>query len=148
MGDAIDKELAELIDRLTKIQKDFGVTDVDNGAQLNDEYKDDKFMQLKSSLEEKLLKIKETIDAISDLDKIKDKTSATSKEQITLQGQVRSELLILETEYKELDSIFRVETKKKVFLIYNQFFFLKYLCVVFIISLNIRWRSYSKENIN
>ena len=113
MGDAIDKELAELIDRLTKVQKDFGVVDIEAGTLPSDEYKDDRFMQLKSSLEEKLLKIKETIDAISELDKIKDKTSTTNKEQITLQGQVRSELLILENEYKELDSVFRVETKKK-----------------------------------
>lgn len=107
--DALDTELLGLISRLNKIQKEVGGGEKKVIHQLSGG-KVDRFLDLCDSMNERLEIIKNAIDEIKKLEKT---PGANPTELISNQSKVRSELNQLNDEWKELDMLFRIESKKK-----------------------------------
>ena len=107
MADSLDGELLALINKLNKIQKEVGgvkaKANVDGG-------KIDRFMDLKTQMTDRLMDLKETFENIQRLEKT---PGSNPKELIGEQSKVRSELALLNEDWKELDLTYRNEAKKR-----------------------------------
>jgi DNA repair ATPase RecN len=108
MGDSLDSELLLLISRLNKIQGQVGGAK----SKWNKDHdgKIDRFIDLKDQMTERLMNLKETFENIQSMEK---SPGSNPKELIGEQSKVRSELAALNEEWKELDSTYRNEAKKR-----------------------------------
>ena len=107
MADPLDGELLVLINKLNKIQGQVGGVKVKKG---DHEGKIDRFLDLKNQMTERLMGLKETFENIQVLEK---NPGSNPKELISEQSKVRSELTLLNEEWKELDLNYRNEAKKR-----------------------------------
>ncbi len=115
MADSIDVELLSLVNKLNKIQRELG-----GGKNKNDKEKSgflgtggdkvDRFTDIEMKMEERIENLKSNIDEIQKLERV---PGSNPKELITLQSTVRTELSTLGDEWKEIDMIQRIESKKK-----------------------------------
>eukprot|EP01040_Poterioochromonas_malhamensis_P004544 gene4544-4872_t len=115
MADSIDVELLSLVNKLNKIQRELG-----GGKNKNDKDKSgflgtggdkvDRFTDIEMKMEERIETLKSSIDEIQKLERV---PGSNPKELITLQSTVRTELSTLGDEWKEIDMIQRIESKKK-----------------------------------
>lgn len=114
MADSIDIELLSLVNKLNKLQRELGGKNHKNdknsfiGIVSGD--KMDRFTDLEERINERLEKVKNAID---DIQKLERAPGANPKELITLQATVRNELVALGDEWKEIDTIYRIESRKK-----------------------------------
>ena len=109
MSDSVDTELLGLISRLNKIQKEVGGAKT-KGQSGDHDGKLDRFLDLKDQMTERLMNLKETFETIQNMEKT---PGSNPKELIGEQSKVRSELALLNDEWKELDVTYRNEAKKK-----------------------------------
>jgi hypothetical protein len=110
MTEAIDSELLMLLSRLNKVQKEVGGGKKNMLQAGGDRGGVDRFLDLSERMRERLENIKTCIEEIRKLEKI---PGSNPTELITNQSKVRSELIVLGEEYKEIDSLYRLEKKKK-----------------------------------
>lgn len=110
MADGLDSELIGLLNRLNKVQKDVGGGKKDRKLLGDVNGKIDRFLDLSETMKERLDIIKESGDEIRKLEKV---PGSNPTELITHQSKVRTELNLIAEEWKELDSLYRLETKKK-----------------------------------
>lgn len=108
MGDPMDLEISELIDKLNATQAKLG------GKQskviLGDDGKVDKFSELKLQITEKLLVIRKLFDSAENAGK---RTEGGAKETIECQAQIRRLLITVSEEWDELSRLFQMEAKKR-----------------------------------
>lgn len=110
MADALDSELISLLNRLNKVQKDVGGGKKDRNSLGDVNGKIDRFLDLSETMKERLDVIKESGTEVRKLEKV---PGSNPTELITHQSKVRTELNLIAEEWKELDSLYRLETKKK-----------------------------------
>ena len=140
MGDQLDTELDELINKINGIQNKLGHSKVKAGL-LGDDGKVDRFAELKLQISERLTSIREvylnqtntsftfplvgfflkTIISYSYfqtqlLDNVKKTEGATqggAKDAIECQSKIRTQLSTVHEEWVELDRIFQAEARKR-----------------------------------
>lgn len=108
-GDAIDGELLALQNRLKVIQKEIG-GGKEKAKGCSHDGKMDRFLDLFEHMSERLETIKNCIEEIRKLEKV---PGSNPTELISNQSKVRSELNTLGDEYKELEMLQRLESKKR-----------------------------------
>jgi DNA repair ATPase RecN len=108
-GDAIDGELLALQNRLKAIQKEIGGAKEKSKGFYHDG-KMDRFLDVFAQMSERLETIKNCIEEIRKLEKV---PGSNPTELISNQSKVRSELNSLGDEYKELEMLQRLESKKR-----------------------------------
>lgn len=111
MSDAIDKDLIELINKLTKIQEQVGGSAKKASAAVGDDGKIDKFLELRNNMIEKVASLKDTLKKAHEMEK--SSNSVNPKDLIMQQSKVRTDLAALNEDWKELDAIFKAEARKK-----------------------------------
>lgn len=110
MADALDLELLGLINKLNRIQKEIG------GGKKNDSYASrrgvvlDRFIDLRHTIADRLDVIKTSIEEVKKLEKV---PGSDPKLLIGAQSKVRNELAQVNDEWRELDTIYRLEAKKR-----------------------------------
>lgn len=109
MSDSLDSELISLINRINKVQNVVGGKKK-NGGLGDARGKIDHFIDLSERMKERLETIKTAVDEIKKLEKV---PGANPTELITNQSKVRTELNLISEEWKELDTIHRLEKRKK-----------------------------------
>eukprot|EP01033_Poteriospumella_lacustris_P012152 gene12152-8695_t len=109
MSDSLDSELISLINRINKVQNVVGGKKK-NGGFGDARGKIDHFIDLSERMKERLETIKAAVDEIKKLEKV---PGANPTELITNQSKVRTELNLISEEWKELDTIHRLEKRKK-----------------------------------
>lgn len=111
MSEVIDNELNALLSRLNKVQKEIGGgKQKDKNLGHGGNGKVDHFIDLSERMHERLATIKEAVEVIRKLEKV---PGANPTELITNQSKVRTEVNIISDEWKELDTVYRLESKKK-----------------------------------
>eukprot|EP01035_Chromulina_nebulosa_P004092 gene4092-5589_t len=111
MSDPIDGEIISIISKLNRVQKVIGgakgsaLNKIEEGAG-----KFDRFIDLRHQIQNRVQLVKDTIEDIRKLERI---PGANPKELITCQSTVRTELTAMNDEWRELDSLYRLETKKR-----------------------------------
>ena len=111
MPDAIDLELLELLSKLGALQQVVGgAKGKDQQNVVTADGKIDHFIVIRNQMTLRLSELKETLDVKSQLEKA---PGSNPKELITAQSKIRTELSILQDEFKELETIYNTETKKK-----------------------------------
>jgi hypothetical protein len=109
MSDSLDSELVSLINRINKVQNVIGGKK--KGGMFSDSRgKVDHFIDLSERMKERLETIKTAVDEIKKLERV---PGANPTELITNQSTVRTELNLISEEWKELDTIHRLEKRKK-----------------------------------
>eukprot|EP01038_Epipyxis_sp_PR26KG_P008675 gene8675-11721_t len=108
-SDSIDVELYGLINRLSKIQKEVGGGKV-NASLIDSHGNIDRFVDLRNRMDERIENLTETIELVVKLEK---SPGANPRDLISSQSKVRTELALLQDEWRDLDALFRIETKKK-----------------------------------
>lgn len=109
MSDSLDSELISLINRINKVQAAVGAKKK-NGMFADSRGKIDHFIDLSERMKERLETIKTAVDEIKKLEKV---PGANPTELITNQSKVRTELNLISEEWKELDTVHRLEKRKK-----------------------------------
>lgn len=110
MADMLDEELIGLMNRLHKVQKEVGGGKKEHTFATDHGGKVDRFVDLYDRMCERLQTVKNCIDEIRKLERV---PGTNPKDLISNQSQVRTEIAAITDEWKELDIIFRLETKKK-----------------------------------
>ncbi len=110
MSDALDCELIGLINKLNKIQAEIGGGKQKDSIAAKHGGKIDRFIDLKMQIGERLEVIKTTIDDVKKYEKM---PGSNPKDLIGSQSKLRNELSCVTDEWRELDTIFRLETKKR-----------------------------------
>jgi len=105
--ETIDKELSSLINKLNKIQKEVGGKKKNNVV--GEDGKVDRFLEIKSDMIERLQNIREQMESMQG----QDRTGTNSKEVIIAQNTIRQELSELNDEWQQLDSLYKIEAKKR-----------------------------------
>lgn len=110
MADSIDSELSSLLNKLNRIQKDIGGGKKDKSFAVEHGGRLDRFIEVYNRMNDRLEAVKNALDEVRKLEKI---AGSNPKELITNQSIVRTELVTLSEEWKELDTLYRLESKKK-----------------------------------
>lgn len=112
MPDAIDLELGELLSKLTIIQRNVGggPKHKDHENALTTDGKIDRFLDIRNQIISRLITLKETLELKNRLEK---SPGNNPKELIIAQSKIRTELVTIQDEFKELESAYAHETKKK-----------------------------------
>lgn len=110
MADALDAELIAIINKLTKIQNEIGGGKQKDSLAAKHGGKIDRFLDLRSQISERLEVIKLAIEDVKKMERV---PGANPKELIGAQSKVRTELAYVNDEWRELDTVFRLEAKKR-----------------------------------
>jgi hypothetical protein len=110
MADAIDSELSSLLNKLNRIQKDIGGGKKDKSFAAEHGGRLDRFIEVYNRMNDRLETVKNALDEVRKLEKI---PGSNPRDLITNQSIVRTELVTLGDEWKELDTLYRLESKKK-----------------------------------
>jgi SYP7 family syntaxin len=108
MGDQMDAEVTDMIDKLTAMQAKLGGKQ--SKAIVGDDGKIDKFSEIKVDMSERLLVIRQLLDKSQQSGH---RTEGGAKEAIECQAQIRRELATIQEEWEDLNRIFQVEAKKR-----------------------------------
>ena len=110
MGDALDSELSSLITKLNQFQRDMVGTESPlsniekGGAGL------DKFTELKNKIN---LRLSSARTLINDIQKMDQSQGKNSRDLISQQSKIRSEIAKMGEEWQELDATYRNEIRKR-----------------------------------
>jgi hypothetical protein len=110
MADMLDEELIAIINRLKKVQQQVGGGKKENSLANDHGGKVDRFVDLYDRMNERLEIIKNIIDDIRKNERV---PGSNPKDLIANQSKVRTELAAVNDEWNELDTIYRLEAKKK-----------------------------------
>ncbi len=103
----MDGELISILNKLRKIEKRVGISKEKENKRSGNI---DKFADLKERIETRLEELKT---AVADLKRIEKVPGTNPTEVIKQQSKVRSDQALLNDEWKELDTVYRLETRKK-----------------------------------
>lgn len=109
-GDPLDSELLTLQNKLKRIQKEVGGGKESLAHQHYHNGKSDRFQDLYEIMHERIQVVQVCVDDIKKLEKV---PGSNPTELISNQSKVRTELNTLNEEFKELDTLYRLEKKKK-----------------------------------
>eukprot|EP01035_Chromulina_nebulosa_P019369 gene19369-25236_t len=109
MSDNVDADLLDIINKLNKIQKEIGGAKAKE-AIVGEDGKIDRFLDLRNQMFNRLSNIKDTLELVHRLEK---SPGSNPKELISAQSKVRTELTAINEDWKELDTLYRNEAKKK-----------------------------------
>lgn len=108
MGDPMDLEITEMIDKLAAVQAKLGGTQ--SKTIIGDDGKVDKFSELKVEMAERVLTIRKLLDSSQQAG---NRTEGGAKETIECQAQIRKELMTISEEWDELNRLFQIEARKR-----------------------------------
>lgn len=109
MGDALDAELGDFINKLNGIQSKLGNAKARAGL-VGDDGKVDRFSELKLNMSEKLSEIRQLLEASK---KAEGATQGGAKDAIEAQSKIRSQLQAVSDEWAELDRVWQTEARKR-----------------------------------
>lgn len=112
--DPLDGELLSLMSKLGKLHVEFGGTKAGTGANgqpaaVLEDGKMDRFVDIQRQIEEKLLEVQSTMQSLQ----ILEKEGGNPKDTIAAQSKIRSLLLILADDLRELDNVHKTEARKR-----------------------------------
>lgn len=110
MGDSLDVELNELIERLGSAQRKIGGGADPEAALTGEDGKVDRFAELKLTMISRLERIRELLQASQ---RTESATQGGAKEAIECQAKIRKEVLGLSEEMTELERLYQNEAKKR-----------------------------------
>ena len=110
--DNLDTELLSLITRLHKIQAEIGGARPESEAlpATDSNGKVDQFFALRNQITDTISRVKENVATAKEMEN----SGVKTRETISLQSQIRSDLSQLNDDWQELDKIYRKEKKKRM----------------------------------
>ncbi len=109
MPSKLDSDIQTCLSTLYSLQSDIGADNSKSKNKLGSNGKTDRFMDLKGGMVESLVTLKDLMKAAREADK----TASNPKEVIQQQSVIRENIRQLQENWRELNSIYEREAKKK-----------------------------------